>query len=83
MHDDERKWLQEFRRINGFDISVASLNKIPRRPPQLSNDRAQSVRRKGPHRLDNIIRGDSLALRVTNLRARAGLKPKRISRFEN
>lgn len=30
-----------------------------------------------------ILDGDPLAIRVTNLRARLGLKPQKISRFDN
>jgi hypothetical protein len=77
---DERKWLEEFRRINGFDSTGAALNERcgPRRV--LSNDPAQPALRKGPHRLGNIIDADPLAIRITNRRARAGLKPTKFSR---
>ena len=80
MDDASNKWLAELRRLNGFYETAPTLDSRsdPRRV--LSNDAAQPARRKGPHRLDNIIRGDALAIRITNRRARAGLKPKTISR---
>jgi hypothetical protein len=80
VQDDEQKWLEEFKRINGFDSTRGALNERsgPRRV--LSNGSAQPAPRKGPHRLGNIIGADALAIRVTNHRARAGLKPKGFSR---
>jgi len=74
------KWLAELRRLNGLDRKPPARDEISRTSRVLSNEAAQPARRKGPHRLDNILRSDALALRVTNLRARAGLKPKGFSR---
>lgn len=80
MVGDEQKWLEEFRRINGFDGIPPALD--GRSPPRrvLVNDSAQPALRKPPHRLANILRGDQLAIRITNRRALAGLKPKTFSR---
>lgn len=80
MPGDERNWLDEFKRINGFDVSMRSLNRNSGPHRVLSNDPAHPAARKGPHRLGNIIDADRITIIVTNHRARAGLKPKGFSR---
>lgn len=82
MTADERKWLEEFKRINGFDRTPSDFDRTSLGSRALSNDRAQTSPRKGPCRLGNIIGADYLAIIATNHRARAGHKPQTISRFE-
>ncbi len=80
MDEFSNKWLAEFRKLNRADITRAADDSKRGPLRALSTDLAQPARRKGPHRLNNIIKGDALAIRVTNLRARAGMKPTKITR---
>lgn len=79
MADNWQSWRNNFRRINGLthnDPHAETLSNPPRT--------ARADGRKGAGgRLAAIVDADQLALIVTNRRARAGLKPRRFSRFEN
>jgi hypothetical protein len=77
--DASDKWLAELRRLNGLNRRPPARDESSDRDGVLSNELAQSER-KGPHRLGRILRADPLAIRITNRRARAGLKPMRFSR---
>lgn len=74
MDEISDKWLAEFRRLNGFNRTAPVLNEIGETHRILSTSL-----RAGP-RHARILRADKLSIIVTNRRARAGLKPKTISR---
>lgn len=68
MNDDTTDWLNKFLRINAVGRKSAG--------SELMSEHG----RKGPHRLDGILKADKYALIVTNRRARAGIKQTKFSR---
>ena len=75
MGEDERNWLAKFRLANGLTKTPPLLDEI-----QAVSDALLKASRKPPRRLDRILSFDRITLTITNLRARAGLKPKGFAR---
>lgn len=68
MADDGSSYRRNLFRLNGLDIDGQPLDVLSKVP------------RKGPYRLGAILEADALAIRITNRRARAGLKPTKFTR---